>query len=110
VDLCIRLYTRNIPLTYVPQSRLIHRSRVEARAVFIQGFIYGRADVLLFKRHRHVGLARPGWRTVLRYWQNAAQQLLRLSLGRADSFVALHECGWAMGRMRQSIASRTIYL
>jgi glycosyltransferase involved in cell wall biosynthesis len=110
VDLCIRLQLGNFDLDYAPEARLTWRSRADLRGVFRQGFTYGRADVLLFVRYRHVGATRRGLRMVWSSWKNIARELLRLTFRRSDSLVGVHQLGWALGHVEQSITSRVLYL
>lgn len=110
VDICVRLHLAGFSLKYVPTARLTWRSRLETKNIFRQGFTYGRADVLLFKRYCSRGAERPTLRTSLRSWRNLLRELYRYLRGGSPNLGVIHQLGWSLGRVRESIASRTLFL
>jgi glycosyltransferase involved in cell wall biosynthesis len=110
IDLCIRLATQGFRLIYAPLARVIWRARLETRGVYKQGVAYGRADVRAYLKYRDLLVQRPGFRAVLRSYKHIVQDLVKYAVGRETWPVIVHKLGWKMGRLRESIRQRTIYL
>ena len=109
VDFCWRVQQAGVPLTFVPEAVVRYRFRDDLRALFVQTVNYGSGQVLLYRRHRHLGMPRRTPRMVRHELSRRVKTLLRIR-DKGDLARWLHETGYLVGHVVGSLRWRTLYL
>lgn len=97
-DYCWRLQHAGVEMVYVPEAVVHIRFRRGLRGIFRQNYLYGRYNVLIYKRYRPLGMPRLSpwagplrWAKLLVTWPK-----IFLSSTRAGWIAQL---GWRLGRL-----------
>lgn len=103
-DYCWRLQLRGHRLAFVPDAVTHYRFRDDLKGLFRQARAYGESEVLLYKKHRALGLARlrRPWRNALRLWLGALRATVR-ARNPVSRAVAAWNWGQRIGRLTASI-------
>ena len=109
LDISWRLLAAGYPATLVPQAVLHYRYRDHPRELFDQQVGYGLGEVALYAKYADQGMPRPTPVNVAAEYARLAKSLVTsLRPGGASHFAT--RAGMAYGRLRGSIAQRTLYL
>ncbi len=109
VDFCWRLQQAGVPLVFVPDAVVRYRYRDGIWTLFMQAYNYGTGQVLLYRRHRSLGMPRIPRRMVPQVVFGRVTQLLAVR-GRADLARWVHETGYLAGKVVASLRWMTFYL
>ena len=109
LDLCLRLWRRDVPLAFVPEAVVHYRYRQSTAGLWRQAVVYGIARAALCRRLDEAGLPVPPPWSGVRSWVWLVRKLptLRSRAGRARWVVV---AGGALGRLRGSIRHRHLAL
>lgn len=109
VDFCWRVQQAGMPLVFVPEAVVRYRFRDDLWSLFVQAFHYGTGQVLLYRRHRGLGMPRrtPGQ---IRHDISRRVKALLAIRDKADLGQWLHETGYLVGNIVGSLRWRTLYL
>ncbi len=101
-DLSFRAQLHGFSVGFAPDAVVAYRHRPTATATFRQFRAYGRAEPLLYRRFRHVGMPRHDLVSVARRWASLAhpQPLERW----------VYRAGYSLGRAEGSVRWRVTYL
>ncbi len=111
MDYCWRLQLAGAELRFVPEAVTHYRLRHGLREIYRQGRNYGIGNVLVYKKHRQLGLASlpHPWLAGARAWLSLAKSLVvawnKVRLGRF-----LWNLGWRTGMLEGSIRQRVLLL
>jgi GT2 family glycosyltransferase len=111
MDYSWRLQLAGAEIHFVSEAVTHYRMRGDLRGLWRQAYNYGVGNVLVYKKHRELGLApvpRP-WRRGMRAWIGLGKRAL---LARKRSRLALFvwHLGLRMGMLRASVAQRVVFL
>ncbi|HET9733596.1 MAG TPA: glycosyltransferase [Acidimicrobiales bacterium] len=109
VDFCWRVQQAGVPMAFVPDAVVLYRLRDDLWALFRQTVNYGLGQVLLYRRHRHLGMRRRTPQMVRHELSRRVKGVVAIR-GRADLARWLHETGYLVGHVWGSIRWRTLYL
>lgn len=109
VDFCWRLQQAGVALAFVPEAVVRYRFRDDLWSLFKQTFNYGTGQVLLYRRHRGLGMPR---RTPVMVQHELSRRVKTLFgiRGKADLARWLHETGYLVGHLVGSVRWRVLYL
>ena len=109
LDLCLRLWARDVSLEFVPSAGVHYRYREEARARWRQAYLYGRSAPAVAARLAALGAATPSHWAGAKRWVWLVRRLpsLRTRAGRARWLVV---AGTSVGRILGSVQHRWLML
>lgn len=107
VDYCWRAQYKGAELRFVPDAVTHYRLRGDGSSIYRQGRNYGIGDVLLYRKHRLLGLPEipHRGRRAARAWLGIGKQLL-LSSSRIHRGLFLWNLGWQAGVLKASLTHR----
>jgi GT2 family glycosyltransferase len=110
MDYCWRLQLAGSELRFVPDAVTHYRLRHNLRAIYRQGRNYGLGDVLVYKKHRRLGMppAPHPLATGIRKWIGLVK-LFALAWNKTRLALALWHLGLRTGRLRGSIDQRILF-
>lgn len=108
-DYCWRAQYAGAELRFVTDAVTHYRLRGDLHAIVRQGHNYGIGDVLLYRKHRSLGLPEVAarWRKATRAWLALGKHLL-LASNRVHRALFVWNLGWRTGRVRASLANRVL--
>jgi len=111
LDYCWRLYRAGATLEFVPAAVVHYRSRHELSDLYRQARAYGEAEVLVYKKHRPLGLpaAPHPWRTGARGWLGLARRFA-LAWDEHQRALAAWNLGLRVGLARGTLKHRVVLL
>jgi GT2 family glycosyltransferase len=111
MDYCWRLQLAGAEIYFVPEAVTHYRMRGDLRGLWRQAYNYGVGNVLVYKKHRQLGLARARrpWRRGLRAWLGLGKRALRVR-NRPRLALFLWHLGLRTGMLRASVAQRVVFL
>jgi glycosyltransferase involved in cell wall biosynthesis len=109
VDFCWRVQQAGVPIAFVPEAVVRYRFRDDLWSLFVQTFHYGTGQVLLYRRHRGLGMPRHTPRWIRRDISERVKALLEIR-DKADLGRWLHHTGYMVGNIVGSLRWRTLYL
>jgi glycosyltransferase involved in cell wall biosynthesis len=109
IDLSWRLQLNGHDLHFEPDALVHYRHRHDLREVWRQNLLYGKADVLLYKRYRAHGLRPRPLRQAVRGFRGLLVRAPELAR-RGSRGLWLRDAGHRVGRMEGSIQERTLFL
>ncbi|HMC40387.1 MAG TPA: glycosyltransferase [Acidimicrobiales bacterium] len=109
VDFCWRVQQAGFPLVFVPDAVVRYRFRDDLWSLFTQTYNYGSGQVLLYRRHRALGMPPRTWPMLRRELSIRLRTLVAIR-GKADLARWLHETGYLAGRAVGSLRWRTPYV
>jgi GT2 family glycosyltransferase len=109
-DYCWRLQRRGHRPVFVPDAVTHYRFRRDLRGVFSQARVCGEGEVLLYKKHRALGLPRlqRPWRKALRLWLGAVWASVRAT-DQVKRAIAAWASGQRIGRLTASITNGVLF-
>lgn len=110
VDYCWRLQAAGYALVFEPSAVTHYRLRHSLGGLFRQALAYGESEVLLYRKHRALGLPpirRPWWKGV-RLWGATARAFAR-ARARPGLAVATWLLGQRVGRAKGSVEHRVVF-
>ncbi len=107
VDYCWRAQYQGAELHFVPDAVTHYRLRGNWSTIYRQGRNYGIGDVLLYRKHRRLGLPEipHGRRRAARAWLGIGKQLL-LAPSRVHRGLFLWNLGWRTGMLQAGLTNR----
>ncbi|MFD1717376.1 glycosyltransferase family 2 protein [Georgenia deserti] len=110
-EYCWRAQLAGFELAFVPDARIDYRQRDDARSAFRQGLGYGRSHVRLYVAYNPSGMRRPSVaKGVLSTGRAVARTALAL-MTRSDTLPQrMKELGIKVGRIRESVKSRRLFI
>jgi GT2 family glycosyltransferase len=111
VDYCWRAQYEGAKLWFAPDAVTHYRLRADWSSIYRQGRNYGIGDVLLYRKHRHLGLPEISHRgrRAARAWLGIGKHLT-LASSRVHRGLALWNLGWRIGMLRASLRYRVLLL
>lgn len=109
VDFCWRLHLAGHPVALASGATVRYRFRTGARGVFQQTRGYGRGQVALFVRYRHLGMPPRPLRRLLRQWVLVVIRAPQVFSANGRNRW-LQQLGYIIGRLEGSLELRTWYL
>jgi glycosyltransferase involved in cell wall biosynthesis len=109
VDFCWRVQQSGVPMAFVPGAVVRYRFRDSLWGLFSQTVHYGAGQVLLYRRHRSLGMPRRT-RQMLRAEISRRVRTLLAVRDKGDLARWLHETGYLVGRVVGCVRWRTLYL
>lgn len=109
VDFCWRVQQSGVPMTFVPEAVVRYRFRDSLWGLFRQTVNYGSGQVVLYRRHRSLGMPRRTRRMVQVEVSKRVRTLLAVR-NRGDLARWLHETGYLVGHVVGCVRWRTLYL
>jgi len=109
IDFCWRAQAMGFRLGFVPSAILRYRQRSEEASALRQGFYYGRSEVLIYRRYRHVGHPRPSLRVVL-WTVKSLLLLVPRSADRGHRMRLMYWSGIFAGNIYGSVRCRVLYI
>jgi len=109
VDYCWRAQYEGADLHFVPDSVTHYRLRADWSSIYRQGRNYGIGDVLLYRKHRPLGLPEIPHRgsRAARAWLGIGKQLV-LAPRPVHRGLALWNLGWRTGMLQASLRNRVL--
>jgi GT2 family glycosyltransferase len=111
MDYCWRLQLAGAEIHFVPEAVTHYRMRGHLRGLWRQAFNYGVGNVLVYKKHRELGLApvpHP-WRRGLRAWLGLGKRIL-LAWSKPRFALFVWHLGLRVGMLRASVEHRVVFL
>ena len=111
IDYCWRAQYAGATI-YLERRAVTHyRARSELRGIYRQASNYGFADVILYKKHRRLGLpeVHNPLRRGLRAWARTATMLL-VATNKRRLAAFLWQFGWRVGMLRAAVERRVLLL
>ena len=111
MDYCWRLQLAGAEIHFVPEAVTHYRMRSDLRGVWRQAYNYGVGNVLVYKKHRGLGLApaHHPWRRGLRAWLGLGKRLV-LAWSKPRFALLVWHLGLRMGMLRASVEHRVVLL
>jgi GT2 family glycosyltransferase len=111
MDYCWRLQLAGAEIRFVPEAVTHYRMRGDLRGLWKQAYNYGVGNVLVYKKHRDLGLAPAPhpWRRGLRAWLGLGKRLL-LAWSKPRFALFFWHLGLRMGMLRASVEHRVVLL
>jgi glycosyltransferase involved in cell wall biosynthesis len=105
-DYCFRLQRAGHRLMFVPEALVHVRLRGDLAAALRQSYLYGRYNVLIYRRYRPLGMPPLPWAAGLARW---GKLLLGApwALSRRHRYGWVAQLGWRLGRVDGSLRYRT---
>jgi GT2 family glycosyltransferase len=111
MDYCWRLQLAGAEIHFVPEAVTHYRMRSDIHGLWRQAYNYGVGNVLVYKKHRGLGLAAAPhpWRRGLRAWLGLGKRLL-LAWSRPRFALFVWHLGLRAGMLRASVQHRVVFL
>jgi GT2 family glycosyltransferase len=111
MDYCWRLQLAGAEIRFVPEAVTHYRMRSDLRGLWGQAYNYGVGNVLVYKKHRALGLAPAPhpWRRGLRAWLGLGKRLL-LAWSKPRFALFVWHLGLRTGMLRASVEHRVVLL
>ena len=111
MDYCWRLQLAGAEIHFVPEAVTHYRMRSDLRGLWRQAYNYGVGNVVVYKKHRGLGLAPAPhpWRRGLRAWLGLGKRLL-LAWSKPRFALFVWHLGLRMGMLRASVEHRVVLL
>lgn len=111
MDYCWRLQLAGAEIRFVPEAVTHYRMRGDLRGLWRQAYNYGVGNVLVYRKHRGLGLAPAPhpWRVGLGAWLGLGRRLL-LAWSKARFALFVWHLGLRMGMLRASVEHRIVFL
>jgi GT2 family glycosyltransferase len=111
MDYCWRLQLAGAEIRFVPEAVTHYRMRDDLRGLWRQAYNYGVGNVIVYKKHRALGLApaRHPWRRGLRAWLGLGKRLL-LAWSKPRFALFFWHLGLRVGMLRASFEHRVVLL
>jgi GT2 family glycosyltransferase len=111
VDYCWRLQSAGYSIVFEPGAVTHYRLRHSLPGLYRQARAYGESEVLLYKKHRALGVPgiRRPWLKGVRIWAATARAFVR-ARSRSGFAVALWLLGQRVGRAEGSVKHRVAFL
>jgi glycosyltransferase involved in cell wall biosynthesis len=107
-DLCWRAQLAGTPLAWVREAVVHVRLRADLAGTFRQHLLYGRYNVLAYRRYRARGMPRLPLSAGLLRWGKLAATAPRLLAGRPARHEWVGQLGWRLGRLAGCFAYRAL--
>jgi GT2 family glycosyltransferase len=109
MDYCWRAQYAGAELRFAPEAVTHYAFRHRLGEIFGQGRSYGKGNVLVYRKHRPLGLPPVRWQTAIRAWLEIVRNgLLAFDKVRRGRFVWY--LGWRIGMLEYSLKYRTLLL
>jgi GT2 family glycosyltransferase len=111
MDYSWRLQLAGSEIRFVPEAVTHYRMRNDLRGLWRQAYNYGVGNVLVYKKHRELGLAPAPhpWRRGVRAWLGLGKRLL-LAWSKPRFALFVWHLGLRMGMLRASVEQRVVLL
>jgi GT2 family glycosyltransferase len=111
MDYCWRLQYAGAEIQVVPDAITHYRMRADVRGLFRQAYNYGLGNVIVYKKHRQLGLAPAPhpWRRGIRAWLGLVKRAL-LAWSRPRFLLLVWHTGLRAGMLRGSLKHRVVLL
>lgn len=111
MDYCWRLQLAGAEIHFVPEAVTHYRMRGDLRGLWRQAYNYGVGNVLVYKKHRDLGLAPAphSWRRGLRVWLGLGKRIL-LAWSKPRFALFVWHLGLRVGMLRASVEHRVVLL
>ena len=109
VDFCWRVQQSGVPMTFVPEAVVRYRFRDSLWGLFTQTVRYGAGQVVLYRRHRGLGMPRRN-RQMFRAEVSKRVRTLLAVRDKGDLARWLHETGYLIGHLVGCVRWGTLYL
>lgn len=111
MDYCWRLQLAGAEIRFVPEAVTHYRMRSDLLGLWRQAYNYGLGNVLVYKKHRGLGLAPAPhpWRVGLRAWLGLGKRLL-LAWSKPRFALFVWHLGMRMGMLKASVQHRVVFL
>lgn len=109
VDFCWRVQQAGVPMAFVPAAVVRYRFRDSLWGLFKQTVNYGSGQVLLYRRHRSLGMPRRTPQMVRHEISRRVKTLFGIR-SEADLARWLHETGYLVGHVVGCLRWKTLYL
>jgi GT2 family glycosyltransferase len=111
MDYSWRLQLDGREIRFVPEAVTHYRMRDDLRGLWRQAYNYGVGNVLVYKKHRRLGLAPPAhpWRRGLRAWLGLAKRAL-FAWNRPRFALLVWHLGLRTGMLKASVEHRVVFL
>jgi GT2 family glycosyltransferase len=111
MDYCWRLQLAGAEIRFVPDAVTHYRMRDDIRGLWRQAWNYGIGNVLVYKKHRELGLAPPPrpWRRGGQAWLGLGKRAL-LAWSRPRFLLLVWHVGLRAGMLRASVKERVVFL
>ena len=109
VDFCWRVQQTGVAMTFVPDAVVRYRFRDSLWGLFTQTVRYGSGQVMLYRRHRSLGMPRRSRQELRAEISKRAKTLLAVR-NKGDLARWLHETGYLVGHVVGCLRWRTLYL
>ena len=106
-DYCWRLQLAGTKIHFVPEAVVHYRFRESLRETYSQAYLWGKYNVLLYKKYRPLGMPALTWRDGLLGWTALLRQLPRAVLRRRYARW-MRRLAWRAGRLNGSITYRVV--
>jgi glycosyltransferase involved in cell wall biosynthesis len=98
-DYCWRLQLAGIKLQFVPEAVTHVRHRDTLTGTYRQARLWAKANVLLYKRYRSLGMPKLSWKMGMRAWRDLLLCPPHIH-SKKDVAQWLWQFGWRMGRLQ----------
>ena len=111
MDYCWRLQLAGAEIHFVPEAVTHYRMRGDLRGLWRQAYNYGLGNVLVYRKHRGLGLAPAPhpWRDGVRAWLGLGKRLL-FAWSKPRFALFVWHLGLRMGMLRASVEHRIVFL
>jgi GT2 family glycosyltransferase len=108
-DYCWRIQLSGFPLNYAPGALVFMRTRDSILSMVKQAWLWGRFNVLLYKRYRPYGMPKLRLKDGAKKWQQTLAKVRKIRSG-SDVDAWLWQMAWQLGRLDGSIRYRALAL
>ena len=109
-DLCWRAQLAGYKLSFAPEAVMLYRYRTGTRALARQRYMYGQADVLLYRNFVPFGLPRPHVLKMARAWLALVFRIPFLLRSKTHREIWARLAAYRMGRAVGSFRYRAMFL
>ena len=110
VDLSWRVRYNGFDVAFAAEATVAYRHRNGAAGLFAQFVRYGRAEPLLYRRHRRSGLRRAPTGAILRRWAGLVRRIPRAIIDPAARGAWIVTAAFSIGRIIGSVEHRARFL
>ncbi|MGQ0603211.1 MAG: glycosyltransferase [Anaerolineales bacterium] len=108
-DYCFRVQLDGTPLRFAREAIVHIRYRSTLSGIYDQARLWGKTNVLLYKRYRPLGMPALSWRSGVQAWWEIAYSL-PFQRSRLDFARWLWTFGWRSGRLQGCLEYRVLAL
>jgi GT2 family glycosyltransferase len=111
MDYCWRLQLAGAEIRFVADAVTHYRMRADMRGLWRQAHNYGVGNVLVYKKHRDLGLTPPArpWRRGVRAWLGVGKRAL-FAWSRPRFLLLVWHLGLRTGMLKASVRERVVFL